>query len=269
MKPLHPSAADLGELAPRIMEVDYDSKPADYFALGRNEMLPFLPADCRRLLDVGCGAGVFGQTVKQTREVEVWGVEPVPSAAVKASARLDHVVVGSFCSQTGLPEGAFDCIVFNDVLEHMLEPEQALRYAKSLLSDNGCIVASIPNIRYLPVLWHLVARGEWKYGDCGVWDRTHVRFFTKSSILAMFQNEGYSVRSISGINSREGIPAASRRLWRAYEFVNLIFVRNFDDMKFQQFAVIAQPTPTLHSEHIYDATGQTDCVVPSAVSPNS
>lgn len=248
MSQMHPSAADLGELAPRMMEFDYDSKPADYFALGRNEMLPFLPADCRRLLDVGCGAGAFGEMVKQSREVEVWGVEPVPSAAVKASAKLDRVVVASFCPQTGLPEGAFDCIVFNDVLEHMLEPEKALRYARSLLSHNGCIVASIPNIRYLPVLWHLAVRGEWNYGNCGVWDRTHVRFFTKSSIVAMFEKEGYAVRSIAGINSREGIPAASGRLWRAYEFANLILFRRFDDVKFQQFAVIAQPY--LHSEGI-------------------
>lgn len=243
MGQLHPSAADPGKLTPSILDLDYQTKPADYFALGRNEMLPFLPRDCKRLLDVGCGAGVFGELIKQSREVEVWGIEPVPSVAAKASVRLDRVVVGSFCPQTGLPEGAFDCIVFNDVLEHLLEPEQALRYAKCLLSRTGCIVASIPNIRYLPILWHLVARGEWKYGDCGVWDRTHLRFFTKSSIVAMFENEGYAVRSISGINSRQGIPGASRRLWKTYEFVNLLFFRKFDDVKFQQFAVIAQPTP--------------------------
>ena len=229
-------------LDPRLMASDYDLKPGDYFAVGRPEMLPFVPPDCRRLLDVGCGAGVFGEMVKQSRAIEVWGVEPVPSVAAKASAKLDHVVAGTFCPQTALPEGTFDCIVFNDVLEHMLEPERALRYAKSLLSGNGCVVASVPNIRYLPVLWHVAARGEWKYGDCGVLDRTHVRFFTKSSIVAMFKTEGYAVRSISGINSRKGIPAASRRLWRAYEALNLLSFRKFEDLKFQQFAIVAQPT---------------------------
>ncbi len=193
-------------------------------------------------LDVGCGAGVFGEIAKRSREIEVWGVEPVPSVAAKASARLDRVVVGTFCPEIALPEGTFDCIVFNDVLEHMLQPEQALRYAKRLLSGNGCVVASIPNVRYLPVLWHLAARGEWKYGDCGLWDRTHIRFFTKSSVIAMFETEGYAVRSISGINSREGIPTASGRLWRAYELVNLLFFRKFEDLKFQQFALVAQPT---------------------------
>lgn len=244
MRQLHPSAADPGELTPPVMELDYETKSPEYFACARQEMLPFLPADCRRLLDVGCGAGLFGEMVKRRREVEVWGVEPVRSVAAKASVKLDHVIVGTFSPQAELPEGAFDCIIFNDVLEHMMAPEQALRYAKTLLSPDGSIVASIPNIRYLPILWPLVVRGGWEYGDCGVLDRTHVRFFTRSSIIAMFQHEGYVVSHVSGINPYEGIPRASKRLWRAYEFMNTVFFRRFNDLRFQQFAVVAQPTPT-------------------------
>ena len=61
----------------------------------------------------------------------------------------------------------------------------------------------------------------------------------------MFQSEGYAVRGISGINPRAGIPRASKRLWRAYEFMNALSFRKFDDLRFQQFAVVAQPTPTL------------------------
>jgi 2-polyprenyl-3-methyl-5-hydroxy-6-metoxy-1,4-benzoquinol methylase len=244
MRESHPGAADLGELAPPMMELDYEAKSADYFTLVRQEMLPFLPSDCRRLLDVGCGAGIFGEMVKRRKKVEVWGVEPLSSVAAKASVKLDHVVVGTFGPKIELPESAFDCIVFNDVLEHMLAPEQALRYARSLLSPNGSIVASIPNIRYLPALWQLVARGGWKYEDCGVLDKTHVRFFTRSSIIAMFQNEGYVVRDVSGINAYEGIPRASKRLWKAYAFMNTLFFRRFDDLRFQQFAVVAQPTST-------------------------
>ncbi|HXU21684.1 MAG TPA: class I SAM-dependent methyltransferase [Verrucomicrobiae bacterium] len=242
MRQGHPSAADLGELAPPMMELDYAKKPADYFTVERQEMLPFLPPNCRRLLDVGCGAGAFGEMVKRKKKVEVWGVEPVSSVAAEASTKLDHVIVGTFSPQTELPEESFDCIVFNDVLEHMLAPEQALRYATSLLSCTGSIVASIPNIRYLPILWRLAVRGGWKYEDCGVLDRTHVRFFTRSSIIAMFQSEGYVVSDISGINPYQGIPQASKRLWNAYEFMNALFFRKFNDLKFQQFAVVAQPT---------------------------
>ena len=245
MGQLHSSATDLGELAPPMMELDYEAKAVDYFSLARQEMLPFLPSDCRRLLDVGCGAGAFGEMVKQRQEVEVWGVEPVSSVAAKAATKLDHVIVGTFGPQTDLPEGTFDCIVFNDVLEHMVAPEQALRYAKTLLSPTGSIVASIPNIRNLPILWRLVVHGGWEYEDCGVLDRTHVRFFTRSSILAMFRSEDYVVSDIAGINPYAGVPQASERLRRAYEFMNALFFRKLNDLRFQQFAVVAQPIPNL------------------------
>ena len=227
---------------PPTTELDYASKSADYFTEARPEMLCFVPTNCRRLLDVGCGTGGFGASLKkQNRQIEVWGVEPFASAAAKAADKLDRVITGPFGPETDLPAGAFDCIVFNDVLEHMVEPEQALRYAKLLLSAGGTILASIPNVRHFPLLWQLGIRGSWEYGDCGLLDRTHLRFFTKSSILRMFQNEGYEVRSISGINPYVGVPNASRRLWFAYRVANALFMGKFTDLKFQQFAVVAEP----------------------------
>lgn len=230
---------------PPTTELDYASKAAEYFTEARHEMLCFVPTHCRRLLDVGCGTGTFGASVKQNREIEVWGVEPFASAAAKAADKLDRVIIGPFEPETDLPAGAFDCIVFNDVLEHMVAPERALRYAKLLLSAGGTILASIPNVRHLPVLWHLGFRGSWEYLDFGVLDRTHLRFFTKSSILRMFQNEGYAVRNISGINPYWGNPNVSRRLWLAYRVVNVLFLGKFTDLKFQQFAVVAEPVATL------------------------
>ena len=227
-----------------LTELSYVSKSAQYFTQARPEMLRFVPANCRRLLDVGCGTGTFGSAVKQDRQIEVWGVEPFASAAAIAADRLDRVITGPFGPETDLPAGAFDCIVFNDVLEHMVEPERALRYAKSLLSAGGTIVASIPNVRYFPVLWQLGALGNWEYEDRGILDRTHLRFFTKSSILRMFHEEGYAVRSISGINLYAGVPNVRRRLWFVYRVVNVLFLGKFADLKFLHFAVVAEPVAT-------------------------
>ena len=222
--------------------VDYESKAASYFAEQRLEMLPFIPLSCSRLLEVGCGAGTFGERLKRTRKIEVWGVEPVSSAAEKAKSKLDHVVNGLFDPQSGLPEGAFDSIVFNDVLEHMIAPEQALRYAKVLLSPGGAVIASIPNVRHLVLFWELMVRGRWEYRDCGLWDRTHLRFFTRSSIIKMFEDEGYAIERITGINPYVGAPNPSRSLCMAYAIVNALFIGKLADMKFQQFAVIARPS---------------------------
>ena len=226
---------------PSTKELDYASKSEEYFTEARPEMMCFVPANCRRLLDVGCGTGTFGASLKkQNSQIAVWGVEPFASAAAIAAGKLDRVITGQFEPETDLPVGAFDCVVFNDVLEHMVAPELALRYAKLLLSTGGTILASIPNVRYFPLLWQLGVRGSWEYGDFGILDRTHLRFFTKSSILRMFQDEGYVVRSISGINPYVGIPNASRRLWLAYRVANMLFLGKFADMKYLQFAVVAE-----------------------------
>jgi 2-polyprenyl-3-methyl-5-hydroxy-6-metoxy-1,4-benzoquinol methylase len=225
--------------------IGYDTKPDYYFEWPREEMAPFVPSDCRRMLEVGCGSGVFGRLLKQTRKIEVWGLEPVKSAAAKASDRLDHVVNGLFDPEIELPAGTFDCVVFNDVLEHMVAPEQALRYAKVLLTPGGTVVASIPNIRFLKVLWGLVVHGQWEYADDGVLDKTHLRFFTKSSIMKMFQSEGYSIENISGINAYRGPSGARRTLWGVYRLASALSPGTFGEMRFQQFAVVAKVAPPL------------------------
>jgi 2-polyprenyl-3-methyl-5-hydroxy-6-metoxy-1,4-benzoquinol methylase len=156
-------------------------------------------------------------------------------------SKLDRVIVGEFSPEIDLPAGAFDCILFNDVLEHMLVPEMALRYARGLLAPGGVIVASIPNIRSFPIIWELIFHARWEYRDSGVLDRTHLRFFTKSSIVNMFEREGFALDSVCGISTNSATTYTSRRLRRAYEVVNALFLGKFDDMKFVQFAVVARP----------------------------
>lgn len=225
----------------QTMQLDYETKEVGYFRYPRPEMLPFVPVHCRRVLDVGCADGSFGESLKKARGIEVWGVEPTKQAAAVARGRLDKVVEGMFDAQVGLPAASFDCILFNDVLEHMLAPELALRYAKELLAPGGVVVASIPNIRSFPTLWQLMVHARWEYQDAGVLDKTHLRFFTKSSIVNTFTREGFALQQVSGINAYMAIPNVRRRLWMFYRLANVLLLRKFDDMRFQQFAVVAKP----------------------------
>src|SRR5882672_773658 len=108
-----------------------NAKPAGYHGQARPEMVAFVPAGARRVLDVGCGEGLFGAEVKARRAAEVWGIELDPTAAAVAGKRLDRVLTGDVASAIAeLPRGFFDCIVFNDVLEHLVDPRQILTAAK-------------------------------------------------------------------------------------------------------------------------------------------
>jgi SAM-dependent methyltransferase len=222
-----------------FLEKAYADKDRDYYEARRPEMLALIPTSAKRVLDVGCGAGGFGAVIKRERGCEVWGLEPEADAAAGAATRLDRVIQGLFTEDSGLPVKSFDCIVFNDVLEHILDPGRALVYARSLLRDGGAIVASIPNIGHFPTVWRLAIRGEWEYTERGILDKTHLRFFTRSSIRAMFESSGYRLSWLEGINDYCQLIPADRALWRYYKLLSLFPKRGIRDMRYLQFGVQA------------------------------
>ena len=224
----------------------YEEKNIEYFQEERPEMLKYIPKESLKILDVGCGCGNFGGLVKTKFNAEVWGVELDQKAASMASRKLDRVICGSFDENLSLPNNSFDCILFNDVLEHLIEPEKALLHAKKLLASQGIIVASIPNVRYIENVYDIMIKGNWEYKDCGILDKTHLRFFTHKSIIKMFKKLGYSVDCIEGINSFETInyplcmrPQRKKLFVYLFNFLDMIFAGKIWDMRYQQFAIVA------------------------------
>lgn len=165
-------------------------RPTDYYDQSRPEVAVLVPPECRRVLDVGCGTGQLGQLL-QARGHHVTGLELVPEAADTARDVLDEVLTGDV-ETDGLPPGPFDAIVFADLLEHLVDPWRAVRAAATALSSNGVVVASIPNVQNLDVVWRLV-RGRWDYRDRGLLDRGHLRFFTLRTIRALFAQAGLKI----------------------------------------------------------------------------
>ena len=105
------------------------------------------------------------------------------------------MIVGSI-EEIDLPatfkDERFDVVMFGDVLEHLLDPEAVLVKVVSLLNPDGYVVASIPNVAHASIVLNLMA-GEFKYTDLGLLDKTHLRFFTRSSIETMFRESGYRI----------------------------------------------------------------------------
>lgn len=200
-------------------------------------MLAFVPDDAVVLLEVGCGSGAFAAGLKEQRkaagsQAEVWGVEMEKSAARRASKNLDRVLQGDVASVLDeLPTGYFDCVILNDVIEHVLEPAELLQSLRPLLKPGGCLVASIPNVRYFFNVVDLAVHGRWDYTDEGILDRTHLRFFTRSSMVRLLEESGFVVEKSAGIN-----PTGSIK----FRLVNLLTLGQWSDMKYLQFACLAR-----------------------------
>ena len=168
------------------MGQDYGNKTAAYFAGARTQIAPLLPARAARVLEVGCGAGQTVRWLRETGRIErAWGLELFESAAVLAREHFEEVIVGDaeVIVDTAFQGMRFDMILCLDVLEHMVDPWNFLTRVQRALVPGGKVIISVPNIRCARVLWPLLTRGEWRYTDDGILDRTHLRFFTRQSAI--------------------------------------------------------------------------------------
>lgn len=161
----------------------------------RPDVVRLVPMDCVRILDVGCGAGMTADLLRQRNaEVIVIGVEPDSSLAAHANAHVQRVIAGRIDDPQTMTEvrklAPFDAIILADVLEHMLDPWNVLEEMRGLLGPGGVILTSIPNVRHISTFIALGVLGEWPMRSRGIHDRTHLRWFTRRNIMAMAEQAG-------------------------------------------------------------------------------
>lgn len=157
-------------------------------------LLALLVGEHKTVLDVGCATG-YTAAVLRARGCRVDGIEYDASVAEEAAKHVDRLEVGDVQSMDLLGlfgAASYDAIVFGDVLEHLTQPEAVLKACLPLLKPGGAVVASIPNIAHGSVRLALL-QGRFAYTRTGLLDETHVRFFTRESVLGLFADAGYAV----------------------------------------------------------------------------
>ena len=168
-----------------------------YFSSVRPEVAAMVPLGADKVLDVGCGFGGLAPLLRQRRVNKIYGIEINPAASEQLKGIYDQSWIGSVESIDLSQEGIlFDCIIFADVLEHLIDPWVTLKKYAQYLSNDGIIVASIPNIRNLGLIYRLLFDGLWTYADSGLLDRTHLRFFTRIEIENLFIEAGLQIEEI-------------------------------------------------------------------------
>jgi 2-polyprenyl-3-methyl-5-hydroxy-6-metoxy-1,4-benzoquinol methylase len=171
-------------------------KPVGYYALDRADVVAELPRPVGRALDVGCGEGRVGRSLRAAGATEVHGIEVNPNAVAIARTMLDSVFEGTVESALlgdELP-GPFDTICCYDVLEHLADPAIVLRGLRELAAEGGRLHVSVPNARHFSLVWDLVARGTFGYTEYGHRDSTHLRWLTRRDALALVSAAGWQVR---------------------------------------------------------------------------
>ncbi|MCD6024263.1 MAG: Methyltransferase type 11 [Fibrobacteria bacterium] len=172
----------------------------------RPEMIPFLPRAFKRVLEIGCGEGAFAYNYSGAEER--WGVELSASDSKKAMRFFDHVLNGTYDQvQDRIPDGYFDLVVCNDVIEHMEDHDWFLEAIQKKMTAEGRLVVSLPNIRYFKPFFEYVFLRDWRYRPNGNMDHSHLRFFTRKSLLRTLREHRFRVDKFGGINR------AGKKFW--------------------------------------------------------
>lgn len=145
------------------------------------------------VLEIGCADGRLANMLSMKKKCRVYCVEKDPAMACIARGKCVEIH-NIDIEITGLPysEGFFDFVVMGNVLEHMVEPGKFLKEVKKYLSDDGCLIYSVPSI----VNWHsrlTIFSGKFEYSDSGVFDRTHLHFYDLNSAKKLASDAGYSI----------------------------------------------------------------------------
>ncbi len=169
----------------------YEHKDSPYSS--HSCLLALLPdaGKGKRLLDVGCWDGSVSQLYLE-RGFTVVGIERTRHLNLPQQLQLVEADLN-----TGLPpiQGTFEYIVCADVLEHVLNPGDILQQLRVCIKPEGRLLASLPNSGH----WFfrvMVLLGRFPKHDNGLFDRTHLHFFTWDGWEELFRHSGYTIESV-------------------------------------------------------------------------
>jgi 2-polyprenyl-3-methyl-5-hydroxy-6-metoxy-1,4-benzoquinol methylase len=185
----------------------YAAKEDQYFTAARRPFVDDLPANpAAKLLEVGCGAGETAAYAMATGKCG-WscGIELCEGPARDAQTKMNQVIVGNVESMAlELPTEHFDVLLLSEVLEHLVDPWAVLKRLRPLLKPGAVIRAGSPNVCHYSVVATLL-KGRWRYEEKGVFDATHLRWFSPSGYCEMFESCGFivdDVRPARPLNSK-------------------------------------------------------------------
>lgn len=155
-----------------------------------------------KVLDVGCATGELAEMLNLKKNCAVVGMEYDDEALAESRKKttfeevlkvdLNHFNAKDFSAL----EKRFDYIILGDVLEHLLNPSDVVEKLKLFLRPGGYFLFSIPNIAHASIKANLLLN-SWDYTELGILDKTHVRFFTASSISQFLSDLNLEIKKLS------------------------------------------------------------------------
>lgn len=217
----------------------YDNKQENYFVNVRKDLLDLIPDENKNgtMLEIGAGEGNTLLYAKENNYAnKIYGVElfEIENSNQSNDKFEEFLIANIETTKLHFDELMFDVILLGDVLEHLVDPYTVLDNLKKFLKPNGIIIASIPNIREWNTMKTIFFKGDFRYDDAGILDRTHLRFFTKKNIIELFENNNYKIKKI--VSNYNGSKMKYLKRLRLFKLFLQIF---FKELLTIQYLVVA------------------------------
>jgi SAM-dependent methyltransferase len=171
-----------------------------------------------RLLDIGCGQGFFLKTA-QDHGYTAHGIDVSEIAVTHAKTAFGVSASVSSLDALNPDREGYDIICAWHVLEHFLDPVEALRKMRSLLPEDGVCVLEVPNLHSLKFI---VSRTKWHGGNHPLYHRT---FFTWTTLHGVLSEAGFSAVRRIALSYR--VPGRSVAFQAAKKALNMTAIDSF------------------------------------------
>jgi 2-polyprenyl-3-methyl-5-hydroxy-6-metoxy-1,4-benzoquinol methylase len=179
----------------------YSEKKTSYFTNPRLDLISLIPNNSQnKILEIGAGGGDTLVKIKELNLAsEVTGIElfDMPETNQNHPAIDQLIICNIETSMPVLPNNYYDIILCGDVLEHLIDPWAIVKHLSSLLKKGGLLIVSVPNIREFKTLYKIVVKGDFRYEESGILDKTHLKFFCRKNIIELMQGGGFQVVKVT------------------------------------------------------------------------
>lgn len=170
-----------------------------YVNAGNQAVLNQIAGIGNTILDVGCGAGDNASILAKLGHI-VDGITLSEREAAISKRFMRHIWIHNL--EYGFPHDIndkYDYIICSHVLEHIVYPYQLLENIRTHLNPGGKLIVALPNIMHYRSRWKLLL-GHFDYEDSGIWDYTHVRWYTFRTGSKLLEDHGFRVvyRQVDG-----------------------------------------------------------------------
>lgn len=176
------------------LNLPYRDKPSPWSSHSViTKLLKKLPAESK-VLDVGTASGMLARMC-QSNGFHFFGVELNPEWAQLANPYYEKIWIGHIADIDANALQGYDAVVLGDVLEHLPAPEAILQNLIACQNSGSTFLISVPNVANFWVRFNLLL-GRFDYTERGILDRTHLRFFTRKTLVDMLNHSGLQIVSL-------------------------------------------------------------------------